>query len=252
MRSLRAAGGLAAPALAAGLGSVITMAGGSAAVAGAVTTFGASATGLAAVTATAGAAGAATTGSRMAHRTSGVTEFGFRELLPPRPTPGSSAAALPAPTPPPSSELGREVGGSLAAGPPAAAEVLDGEREPPEAAAGGSTAGQADGGHLLCSPAKPAAVRRRDGLQETPAGGGTNSPNVAAASPAKPAPASKAEGSDAAAGEPSAWQRWFGRKGEPPPLLPVPLRVRCGGHAAFALLQSTQLAQLCSRRAGWQ
>ncbi|GAB4821221.1 hypothetical protein N2152v2_008267 [Parachlorella kessleri] len=73
-------GGLAAPALAAGLSSVISFAGVHASVAGAVTGFMASSGGAITLASTLGAAGATSTGSKMAYRTAEVSEFGFREL----------------------------------------------------------------------------------------------------------------------------------------------------------------------------
>ncbi|CAD7701850.1 unnamed protein product [Ostreobium quekettii] len=73
-------GGLAAPAIAAGLGSAVTVFGGSAATAGTVTTFAASSAGTATITGTLGAVGAGSTGRSMAKRTGDIKEFGFWDL----------------------------------------------------------------------------------------------------------------------------------------------------------------------------
>ncbi|GIL79675.1 hypothetical protein Vretifemale_8971, partial [Volvox reticuliferus] len=85
-------GGLAAPAIAAGLGSAIMVFGGSAAAATAVTTLGATAAGTAAITGTFGVIGASHAGSKTAALYAGeVREFGFWSIsapfiLPPPPS----------------------------------------------------------------------------------------------------------------------------------------------------------------------
>jgi hypothetical protein len=75
-------GGLAAPAIAAGVGSVlgIVPGAGAAAAAASVTGFMSTQAGVAALTTTMATAGAATTGSKMAYRTADVTDFGFYRL----------------------------------------------------------------------------------------------------------------------------------------------------------------------------
>jgi hypothetical protein len=73
-------GGLAAPAIAAGVGSILGIVPGAGAAAGAVAGFMSTQVGVAAVTTTMATAGAATTGSKMAYRTAEVKDFGFLEL----------------------------------------------------------------------------------------------------------------------------------------------------------------------------
>lgn len=73
-------GGLAAPAIAAGVGSILGIVPGASAAAGAVAGFMSTQVGVAAVTTTMATAGAATTGSKMAYRTAEVKDFGFLEL----------------------------------------------------------------------------------------------------------------------------------------------------------------------------
>lgn len=73
-------GGLAAPAIAAGVGSLLGIVPGAGAAAGAVAGFMSTQVGVAAVTTTMATAGAATTGSKMAYRTADVSDFGFVEL----------------------------------------------------------------------------------------------------------------------------------------------------------------------------
>ena len=73
-------GGLAAPAIAAGVGSLLGIVPGASAAAGAVAGFMSTSAGVAAVTTTMATAGAATTGTRMANRTAEVKDFGFLPL----------------------------------------------------------------------------------------------------------------------------------------------------------------------------
>ena len=73
-------GGLAAPAIAAGVGSILGIVPGAGAAAGAVAGFMSTSAGVAAVTTTMATAGAATTGTRMANRTAEVKDFGFVHL----------------------------------------------------------------------------------------------------------------------------------------------------------------------------
>ena len=73
-------GGLAAPAIAAGVGSLLGIVPGAGAAAGAVAGFMSTQVGVAAVTTTMATAGAATTGSKMAYRTADVKDFGFLEV----------------------------------------------------------------------------------------------------------------------------------------------------------------------------
>ncbi len=73
-------GGLAAPAIAAGVGSILGIVPGAGAAAGAVAGFMSTQVGVAAVTTTMATAGAATTGSKMAYRTAEVKDFGFLVL----------------------------------------------------------------------------------------------------------------------------------------------------------------------------
>ena len=73
-------GGLAAPAIAAGVGSILGVVPGAGAAAGMISGFMATQVGVAAVTTTMGGAGAATIGSKMAYRTAEVKDFGFLEL----------------------------------------------------------------------------------------------------------------------------------------------------------------------------
>ncbi|GIL52491.1 hypothetical protein Vafri_8358 [Volvox africanus] len=84
-------GGLAAPAIAAGLGSAIMVFGGSTAAAAAVTTLGGTAAGTAAITGTFGVIGASHAGSKTAALYGEVREFGFWSIsapfiLPPPPS----------------------------------------------------------------------------------------------------------------------------------------------------------------------
>jgi hypothetical protein len=73
-------GGLAAPAIAAGLGSVLGVLPGAAAAAGTVSGFVASSAGVAALASAGTAAGAGVAGGGMARRTADVSEFGFAEI----------------------------------------------------------------------------------------------------------------------------------------------------------------------------
>ncbi|CAL8463668.1 g3202 [Coccomyxa elongata] len=98
---LAVTGGLAAPALAAVAGSVMTTAGAGAA-AGALTGFVGSSVGAAAVIGGFGAGGAHAVGSRMARRLGDIKEFGFREVRNTRLAPGEEPPPLqPAPIAPP-------------------------------------------------------------------------------------------------------------------------------------------------------
>ncbi|GLI68120.1 hypothetical protein VaNZ11_012459 [Volvox africanus] len=91
-------GGLAAPAIAAGLGSAIMVFGGSTAAAAAVTTLGGTAAGTAAITGTFGVIGASHAGSKTAALYGEVREFGFWSIsapfiLPPPPSAAESPEA---------------------------------------------------------------------------------------------------------------------------------------------------------------
>lgn len=257
-------GGLAAPALAAGLGSVLTAlgVGGSTAVVG-TTGFLASTGGVVTVATTLGAAGAASTGNKMSYRTAGVTEFGFREL-PAAGAGGSANGGLPAGA----AVVGPAVAGSSTdSQPPAAAPAVPAAVGEPTAAAPGSEGGEAaaavaavqpgeectlpaaaaqgDSGHLLSSsPTKPARVGRgppsRSQLPAASSSGSLSSSAVgeAGGSGGTAAPPERASSTPALETAPSTWQRWFGRKPEEAPLLPVPLRVRCAPLPMAAALSS--------------
>lgn len=73
-------GGLAAPAIAAGVGSILGIVPGAGAAAASVAGFMSTQAGVAALTTTMATAGAATTGSKMAYRTAEVKDFGFFNL----------------------------------------------------------------------------------------------------------------------------------------------------------------------------
>ncbi|CAL8467974.1 g7512 [Coccomyxa elongata] len=73
-------GGLAAPAIASGIGAAITMAGGGAAAAAGATGFLATTAGTAAVVSSMGVAGGSYAGTHMARRIGNVKEFGFWEV----------------------------------------------------------------------------------------------------------------------------------------------------------------------------
>eukprot|EP00884_Botryococcus_braunii_P013340 jgi/Botrbrau1/22006/Bobra.0024s0022.1 len=92
-------GGLAAPAIAASMGAAIGLAGGSAAMAGGVTSFLATTAGTAMLASGVGAAGGTFAGSRMARRIGRVKEFGFWEVLPLEA--GGAADPVTPTTPPP-------------------------------------------------------------------------------------------------------------------------------------------------------
>jgi hypothetical protein len=192
-------GGLAAPAIAAGVGSLLGIVPGAGAAAGVVAGFMSTTGGLAAVTTTMATAGAATTGSKMAYRTADVKEFGF-VALPERAEPAALRR-------PPSR---RPSASSSSAG---SMQRSASEGEAMGARTNGGGGGGAAPGHLTVGGAA-------SGVSRSPSAVSVRSVDVD-----RPAAAPPPE--DPAAASPSAWARWFGRKGtegEEAPLLPGPLR----------------------------
>lgn len=206
-------GGLAAPAIAAGMGSILGFIGAPTAVAGTITGFLGSTVGAATVTTTMAGAGAASTGSKMAYRTAGVSEFGFRELLP------LAAQALPA--------AAQEQLDGAAAGAAAAAEAADGDQGHLQIGlqpCGGYQSARAVALRKASSASSMASAFSgssgalqsvsSDSLQQQQQGG------VAAAS---------AGAQEDPLSQPSVWQRWFGSGGVQQVeevLLAVPMRVK--------------------------
>lgn len=239
-------GGLAAPAIAAGMGSILGFIGAPTALAGTVTGFLASTAGAATVTTTMAASGAASTGSRMAYRVAEISEFGFRELLPREPGPGGALtpAATSAGGQPGSQPPSRQHSAHL---PPAGSADL--QRQ--ESAAGGKGGGDPGGdpGHLHlmaaaggagCYRSARAQALRRPGSASSlgsaasgaldsgsgsgPAWGSSGGGDLAQAAAAAEAQAAAQQLEQ----QPSVWQRWFGStpKKDEYLLLPVPMRSR--------------------------
>ncbi|KAI3426087.1 hypothetical protein D9Q98_008055 [Chlorella vulgaris] len=235
-------GGLAAPAIAAGVGSILGFIGAPVAMAGTVTGFLASTAGAATVTGTMAASGAASTGTRMAYRTAEVSEFGFRELLPAQQQQQQQQRVQgPPPEPVELQAMGSsKVGTPIAAAAAAAAGLAD------SAAAGAAAGG--DPGHLQVlaasssQSARAQALARRSSCNSMiSSGSGSGSSLRGDGSRGQlqlqqqPAPGEQ----QAAAGEQqTAWQRWFGsskkEQGEEL-LLPVPMRAKQSGDVKLAL-----------------
>eukprot|EP00887_Chlorella_sp_A99_P007485 scaffold2.g7485.t1 len=214
-----------------------------------------------------GAAGAATTGTRMAHRVGNVAEFGFRELR-------AAEAAAPAPVP------ARDVGGSAPVGrgggsgrlaeellqvqqaqreqqeehgrAEASQQQAQGkeqqEQEQMQGSAGGAQqqdrqaakaaaaegAEGADLGHLTGFPSASGRRRGPGGLARTPSRSTTDSASHTG-SAGEPADGIAASAPPA----PSAWARWFGGGGgaeAEAPLLRVPIRARPGGDTRLSVV----------------
>ena len=200
-------GGLAAPAIAAGVASILGFIGAPTAIAGTVTGFLASSAGAAAVTTTMAGAGALSTSGHMAHRVAGVSEFGFVELLPTQQRHQVQETPL-----------------VVAADPTSAKEGIVSRQLP-----SGSGGSAGDLGHLQGGGGYAAAraqAMRQAGSTGGRSGGGADgihlkpqqSPVV---QPPSPPPQQQVEE------ERGGW-RWFGKKeGEEELLLPVPMRARC-------------------------
>ena len=166
----------------------------------------------------------------------------------------ATAAAEPGAGPPAESELPAPEGQGAAGAAGPGAELSAAATA--TAAAPAEAAGNGDSGHLLASPTKPArtgggsrpppraasrpqlhASASGSSLSSLPGASGGGAQGTAATSEAASVP-TDASGSSSASltpaasaslePAPSAWQRWFGKKQEEAPLLPVPLRVRCG------------------------
>ncbi|KAL4436640.1 hypothetical protein ABPG75_003779 [Micractinium tetrahymenae] len=264
-------GGLAAPAIAAGMGSILGFIGAPSAIAGTVTGFLASTAGAATVTTTMAASGAASTGSRMAYRVAEISEFGFRELLPREPAVGAAgtpaqppgrgqqgsqppsrqqSAALPSSQPP-----SRQQSAHLL--PPAASADLQRQQSSAGAGKGGGEAGSDPGHlHLVASAggaggyhsARAQALRRPGSASSlgSAASGGADS-GSSSGMPwgsggggvlAQAAAAAEAQqAAQQAEQQPSVWQRWFGStsKKDEYLLLPVPMRSKQSGDVKLAV-----------------
>lgn len=221
-------GGLAAPAIAAGMGSILGFIGAPTAIAGTVTGFLASTAGAATVTTTMAASGAASTGSRMAYRVAEISEFGFRELLAQEPPVGGAA------TPGGGQHGSQPPSRQGSAHAPLPAGSADLQRQPSAGVGKGGGEPGSDPGHLHLvasaggaggyASARAQALRRpgsASSLGSAASGGGDGSGGGGALAQA----ADAAEAQQAA--QPSVWQRWFGlsgKKDEPYLLLPVPMR----------------------------
>lgn len=223
-------GGLAAPAIAAGMGSILGFIGAPTAIAGTVTGFLASTAGAATVTTTMAASGAASTGSRMAYRVAEISEFGFRELMPREQ--GMGGAATPATGQQGSQPPSRQQSALL----PAGSAELQSQQSGGAGKGGGEPSSDPGHLHLVASAggagyrsARAQALRRpgsASSLGSAASGGADIGGAGGGGGLAQAAAAAEAQQAADQAAQPSVWQRWFGSasKKEEYLLLPVPMR----------------------------
>ncbi len=223
-------GGLAAPAIAAGMGSILGFIGAPTAIAGTVTGFLASTAGAATVTTTMAASGAASTGSRMAYRVAEISEFGFRELMPREQ--GMGGAATPATGQQGSQPPSRQQSALL----PAGSAELQSQQSGGAGKGGGEPSSDPGHLHLVASAggagyrsARAQALRRpgsASSLGSAASGGADSGGAGGGGALAQAAAAAEAQQAADQAAQPSVWQRWFGSasKKEEYLLLPVPMR----------------------------
>jgi hypothetical protein len=254
-------GGLAAPAIAAGLGAAVTMVHGGAAAAAAVSGLGASAAGTAAITGTFGVVGMSHAGSKTAALVSEVRDLGFWDLSEPVTLDPASELAAEAR----SSGGGRRAGGSEGGGREGAAGAEQQAQAQQQAkpsswrswfgsgARGSQVVGQGQAADSQCQQqaqaqpqqqhASPSKATSSEGGQQSPSttntststttivptttsssGASSSASSSAPSSPSKP-PTGKTGSSRRRSGQPPAYR----------PLLPVPVNPRKKAGASLAL-----------------